>query len=301
MRSFYAQFWPWQSSASLRKAIVVSLVLHVVLVVGLTVRFPTRLQLTQAGSYTVDLINPSAPLSDTPPLGTPTAKPPAEPTPPTPPPPPKREEPKPKAPEPVQEKEKPKPRREPVKEPEKPEEETPKKEKPNPEPVKKDEKKTKKKEPVKVAKNDPKPRPISDNPLEDMVPETGSAQSTRPTRQPAQPAAGIPTGKPGLSMAGGIPSALGAWGANVQRKVEQNWQIPQGIQLGPVDDGAVISFWVSRDGQLLGDPVVVKHAVDPEVAASAIRAIRAAVPFPFLPESYGDAQVQVFYTFIPTR
>lgn len=101
-------------------------------------------------------------------------------------------------------------------------------------------------------------------------------------------------------MAGGVPSVLGMWGGLVQRKVEKEWVIPQGIQLGPPDDGALISFWVNREGKLVGEPEVVKHAVDPAVAESAIRAIKSAVPYPALPDSFADARVQVYYTFIPT-
>ena len=63
----------------------------------------------------------------------------------------------------------------------------------------------------------------------------------------------------------------------------------------------MISFWVNRDGKLVGDPEIVKEALDPAVATSAIRAIKAAVPYPALPDSFGDAQVQVYYTFIPTK
>ena len=299
MRSFYAQFWPWHSSATLRKAIIVSLVLHVVIVAGLTIRFPKRLQLTQAGVYSIELANPDGPPSTEVPLGTLDA-PPAPPKPvPPPPPPPKKEEPKSKPPEPKKEEPKPKPKPvEPAKE-EKPKEEKPKKERPKDE--KKEEKKSEKKseeKPTKVAKNDKAPREISDNPMDDMPTSDGP---TRPSAQPPQPTRGLPTGKAGVSMAGGIPNALGAWGGLIQRKVEKEWKVPEGVILGPADDGAVLSFWITRDGELIGEPEVVKHAVDKEVAASAIRAIKAAAPYPPLPESYSDAEVQVFYTFIPTK
>jgi len=217
-----------------------------------------------------------------------------------PPPPVRKEEPKPEP------KEEPKPKPKPV-EPakvEKPKEEK-KPEKPKPEPKEE----TKPVERTKVAKLKTPVPDIPDNPLDDVSPldemspldDVVRSASARPTRQPVQTARGVQTGKAGISMAGGIPSALGAWGGNVQRKVENEWKIPEAIQLGPVDDGAIISFWVSRAGQLLGDPKVERHAVDAEVAASAIRAIRSAVPYPPFPEGYGDAEVQVFYTFIPTR
>src|ERR1044071_4549327 len=121
MRSFYAQFWPAHTSASLRKAIIVSIVLHVLIVAGLTVRFPQRLQLTQAGSYSVELLDPAAPPSEAP-LGKPMVAPPVEPPKPepAPPPSPKKEE---RKPEPKKEEPKPEPKKE-----------EPKKETPKPKP-----------------------------------------------------------------------------------------------------------------------------------------------------------------------
>ena len=303
MRSFYAQFWPWQSSASLRKAVVVSIVLHAIVVTVLTVRFPQTFTLTQAGMYSIELMNPNAPPSSTPPLGDPAAKAPANPQPPAPPPPPppppKKDEPKAKEPEPKREEPKP------VKKAdvEKPKEEKPKKEVARDEKKKDDKKKDKNDKktddkPVKLARNDNPLADVADSPLDDL--RTSSAP-TRPTRKQAEPVPGIASGKPGLQMAGGVPSALGMWGGLVQRKVEKEWVVPEGIQLGPVDDGALISFWVSNDGQLIGEPEVVKQALDSAVAISAIKAIKSAVPFPALPETYGDAKVQVYYTFIPTK
>ncbi|NUM55396.1 MAG: TonB C-terminal domain-containing protein [Candidatus Hydrogenedentes bacterium] len=301
MRSFYAQFWPWQSSASLRKAIIVSVVLHVALVCALTIRLPRTLKLTQAGMYSVELINPNLPPADAPPLGTPTAAPPVQPqpTPPAPPPPPKKEEPKPKAPEPK--KEEPKLAKEEKPKPDKPKEEKPKKEaakeEPKKEPKKEPEKKPAEDKRVKIAKADNPLADVTDNPLDDL---DSSSRPARPTKRQTTPVPGVATGKPGLQMAGGVPSVLGMWGGLVQRKVEKEWVIPQGIQLGPPDDGALISFWVNREGKLVGEPEVVKHAVDPAVAESAIRAIKSAVPYPALPDSFADARVQVYYTFIPT-
>jgi len=292
MKSFYAQFWPLHSTASLRKAVVVSVVLHIVIVAALTVRLPRTFQLTQAGMYSVELINPNLPPAAAPPLGQPNVAPPPEPQPAAPappPPPPKKEEPKPEP-----KKEEPAPVK-PAKD-EKPKEEKPKKEVAREEPKKEKKKDEKKKDekPIKMARNE---NPLSDmasNPLDDLN------QPTRPSKRPSQPVPGIASGKPGLQMAGGVPSALGMWGGLVQRKVEKEWVIPQGLKLGPPDDGALIAFWVGRDGKLIGEPEVVKHAVDEAVASSAILAIKAAVPYPALPESFGDAQVQVYYTFIPT-
>lgn len=296
MRSFYAQFTPFQSSASLRRAIVLSIVLHVAIVAVLTVRLPREYHLAQAGMYSVELINPNAPPAEAPPLGQPDAKPPESPKPAPPPPPPKQEEPKPKAPEPKNEA--PKLVKEEKPKPEKPKEEKPKKETPKAERKKEEEKKEPEKKPLKIARNDNPLQDLADNPLDDL---NAIKQPTRPTKQQPQIVPGVSSGKPGLAMAGGIPSALGMWGGLVQRKVEKEWEIPEGIQLGSPDDGALISFWVGRNGELLGEPEIVKHAVDPAVATSAIRAIKAVVPYPALPDSYGDAKVQVYYTFIPMK
>ena len=307
------------SSASLRKAIIVSIVLHIALVVAFTVRPTRKLQLTQAGMYSIELANPNLPAGDLP-LGKPDAPPPADPKPAPPAPQPKKEEPKPKAPEPkkevpkkeepkpkpVEKKEEPKPVK-PVKE-EKPKEEKPKKEPKKEEPKKEEKKEEKKPEekPVKIARNDSPMDEIKDSPMDDVsdspMDDISSSQTSKQTtRKQTQVVPGVSTGKAGLQMAGGIPSALGMWGGLVQRKVEKEWVVPEGLQLGAVDDGALISFWVNRDGRLVGEPEIVKEALDPAVATSAIRAVKAAVPYPALPDSFGDAQVQVYYTFIPTK
>jgi len=53
----------------MRKAVILSIVLHVALVGFLTVRFPQKLRVTHAGGFMVDLANPSGPPAEAPPLG----------------------------------------------------------------------------------------------------------------------------------------------------------------------------------------------------------------------------------------
>ena len=55
------------------------------------------------------------------------------------------------------------------------------------------------------------------------------------------------------------------------------------VRIDPKNNEAVVSFWVSRDGRLIGEPEILKHALDPAIGNSAINAVKAAAPFPPLP------------------
>lgn len=100
-------------------------------------------------------------------------------------------------------------------------------------------------------------------------------------------------------MGRGFPTVLGTWGSLVQRKVERAWEVPTGVRIDPLNNEAMVSFWVNRDGRLLGEPEIVKHANDPAIGESAIAAVKAAAPFPPLPDAYNKPEVQVVYTFVP--
>lgn len=162
----------------------------------------------------------------------------------------------------------------------------PKKEEPKPKPKPKPVEK--KPEPVKVAKkpDPPKPKPKpKPKPVEKPKP---------PEKQPevvakAQIKKGVQTDA--------LPNILSGWGRLVQRKVEKFWQIPGGIRLTAANREVHISFWVDRNGKLLGKLEIVKDAADPALGASGIRAIMAAIPLPPLPNEFKGNEQQVVYVF----
>jgi hypothetical protein len=74
------------------------------------------------------------------------------------------------------------------------------------------------------------------------------------------------------------------------------WQVPEGL---PLENAvAEVAFVVDKDGRLVGEPVVVKHASDPEVALSGIRAIKAVGLFPPLPAGFEQQRVISAFTLV---
>ena len=274
MQDRYDFYWLHHSSPALRRAIVVSLILHVGAMAALAWFFTARKPREHASVYQVEFFAPEVAAQAEAPAPEPAPDPPPpepepQPQPPPPPPPPPKEVPKPKPPEKPKEEPKPKPPEEKPKPPEPPKEEPkpePPKEKPKPEPP----------------KEVPKPEPPKEPP--------------KPVEEPAPTR---PDVKPGVSFKQALPTVLGTWGGLVQRKVERAWEVPVGVRIDPKNNEAVVSFWVSRDGRLIGDPEILKHALDPAIGKSAIEAVKAASPFPPLPDGYTQPEVQVVYNFIP--
>lgn len=264
MRDRFDYYWLHHPTPLLRRAVLLSLVLHLAVVAALTWAFTHHKPVTHASVYQLEFVaNADQPQAETKapePIPPPEPPPPPEPEPkPAPPPPPPKEAPKPKPPEKPKE-DKPKPPEPPKEKPKPPE---PPKEKPKPAP-----------EPP---KEQPKPTP-------------------KPVEKPAPPEV---RPKPGVSMKQALPTVLDTWGGLVKRKVERVWEVPVGVRIDPQNNEAVVSFWVNRDGRLLGEPEIVKHASDPAIGESAIEAVKAAAPFPPLPDAYREPEVQVVYTFIP--
>ena len=266
MQNRYEYYSLNQPSPLLRKALVLSVLLHFFVMVAMSWSFTHKPKMIHPSVYQVQVVNAAekaaqaeAPVPEPPPPPEP------KPEPPPPPPPPKKEAPVPKPPEKKKE-EKPKPIEKP-KEPEKPKEE-PKKEPPKKEP------------PKEPPKEDPKEKP------------------KEPVTDP-QPVQLITDEKPGVSIKQALPTVLGTWGGLVKRKVERAWEVPVGVRIDPLNNEAVVSFWVNRDGRLLGEPEIVLHALDPAIGNSAIEAVKAAAPFPPLPDAYSEPEVQVVYTFVP--
>ncbi len=205
--------------------------------------------------------------------------------------PPKPEPPKPEPPKPV---EPPKP------EPPKPEPPKPKPvEPPKPEPpkLKPAEKPQPKPAPVKPAE---KPAPRTPVKVAERPQPSAAAATARP--EPQNAAFGTKDGDPLSKMrtAGGqgIPSELSFWGRQVVRKVDDAWIYPEGVSLE--NNVATIMFTVDRNGNLVGEPVVVQEASDPRVAQSGLQAVKQAAPFPAVPETFKEPQVQILYDFTLT-
>jgi len=271
MNEYYTQNWPpLEKRTFLHVSLIVSVVLHVVLLAVLFIAARQRIAPVRPTAYEVTLAPANMALPEAQPQ--PKPAPPPEPIPP----PPVEEDlepPKPPEPEPAEQSEialKPKEEKkpEPPKVEKKPE--PPKaKEKPEPEP--------------------PKPKPEPPKPKEEVAPEPSKPE-------PPAPAPDAPRSST-VTMHQQLPSALSSWGRLVQRKVEAVWRVPTGIILGADENRAVVSFFVSRDGQLIGEPQVISMGTNPVLAESGVRAIQLAAPFPPLPGTYPEPEQQVIYAF----
>jgi len=144
-------------------------------------------------------------------------------------------------------------------------------------------------EPKPKPKVEPRPKPPKPKPKSAPKPES------KPAPKPKTPA---PTG---ITMKQKLPSVLDVWGRLVQRKVEKYWEVPPGIRLDLDNNEAEVAFWVGRDGDLLGEPQVVKHASDTALGESGVRAIKLSAPLPPLPEDYEEPEQQVVYVFALVR
>ena len=179
--------------------------------------------------------------------------------------------------------------------------EKPKVEKPKPE-----------KKAVKVAKKAPekpkpkkveKPKPAVKEPAPE--PEVKKVERVEVARKPEEPTpikpkpevVPEPPTETGIKIKEELPAALNLWGRLVQRKVERNWVIPGGIRLDKEHAEAVISFWVDREGRLIGKPKIVTKGVDPALVQSGMNAIIWAEPLPPLPDGYEGVKQEVVYAF----
>jgi colicin import membrane protein len=207
-------------------------------------------------------------------------------------PPVEEKKPEPKKPDPVKDKEK-----VPVIAPkEEPKKEEPPKEK---EPEKKPEKDVKK-----FKKGDTLPDTGADDMLEAELeqqaslstpgtPGAGGLEGARVSDK-AQTFLGDPQAdESGISVRG-MPSILGSWANSVKRAVKGQWREPGGMPLG---SRTAVSFWVSADGQLLGEPEVVEPSNDASLDQSAVNAVKLAAPFMPLPANYHEPKQQVIFVF----
>ena len=168
---------------------------------------------------------------------------------------------------------------------------------PEPEPVRPPEPKPEPKleperKPEVQIKEDPKPKPepkrvARREPKQDAQPKP----KTEPKVEP-KPEAAV-----GVSVQQELPSALGAWARIVQRKVDRCWQVPAGVRMDSEANQAEIAVWVSRDGEFLARPVILKEGEDLLLAESALQALEDAAPFPPFPDGFSEPEQQVIFTF----
>ncbi len=202
-------------------------------------------------------------------------------------------EPPPPEPEPEPEPEPPKPEPEP--EPVAKEEPAPE---PEPEPKKEEKPEPPKPEPKKVEpkKVEPKKEPPKETPkAEAVTPKPVQVAKATPTLQPAEAPNEPASSGPQLKQQ--LPSALNGWARLVQRKVDKFWSVPGGIRATGDGAEAVISFWIDRQGRLIGRPEIIENGADPALAESGVRAVMAANPLPPLPDSYSAQEQQVIFAF----
>lgn len=266
MNELYDHHWDdIRSSRIMRFAIILSFVFHIIVGYALMAKlFVPTLKPPQL-VYELEFAPPYVPESEKKQVEN-------APPPPPPPPKPKVEEPTPEPKKEEPKKEEPKP--EPKKEEPTPE---PKREEPKPEPKKEEPKPEPKKEEPKP--DPPKPKPEPPKPMEPEPEVVAKAQTEKGVQTKA------------------LPNILSGWGRLVQRKVEGVWQIPGGILLSEENRELHVSFWVDRNGNLLGKPEIIKNVADPTLAAACIRAITAAVPLPPLPNEFVGKEQQVVYVF----
>ena len=98
-------------------------------------------------------------------------------------------------------------------------------------------------------------------------------------------------------VGGSVPSELGFWITQVRRKVEAVFFIPSGLYMDDTENVAEVTFRVSRDGRLLGEPKISKPAADPNLGEAGLQAILLVGQFPPLPDSYPKDEQLVVYAF----
>lgn len=233
------------------------------------------------------------------------------------PPKPKVEAPKPVEPPKQEEAKKPEPKKmpEPKKEPEKKEAKK-EPEKKDPEKKKEAKKDPEKKEPTKNAKKKvTELEPLADVKLDDITKDVelddlSDREMQVASRDPAEtPGGGLANarvsnkaqdgyGDPRETESGisvrGMPSILSTWAKQVQRNVLRYWNAPGGVSVG---NKTVISFTVSRDGQLLDEPQIAEPSGDAALDASGIQAVKVAAPYPPLPVGFTGSQQEVLFVF----
>ena len=221
-------------------------------------------------------------------------KPELKPDPPKPKPEPKKPEP---TPEPEEIKEEPKPSVDPdaVKTPTK---EEPKKKEPDKK--KEEEKKEEKQEEPKPEPKKPEPKPTPKKPNPTPTPKKPAITDAVQGPGTAKPSGGGAANKagsgPGPAGPSNLPPGLAGWGRTLQMKVERLWVMPAGVAMSP-ENYADIEFTVDRAGNILGEPRIVKEALDPAVALSGLHAIKTAKRMPPFPDSYTGPQITVMYRF----
>ncbi len=186
------------------------------------------------------------------------------------------------------------------KEPEKKKEEEKPKETPKPE--KEKEEKPKQPEKKTEAKKADAPKPTPKKEPVEVLPasqKTLIAKNTGNKPGPSTPAAG--SGGEGFGVAGpagisNLPAGLKGWGEKVMQKVGRYWTIPPGLPM-TADNYADIEFIVDRDGNILGQPRILKEGTSLELSQSGLAALALTKKLPPFPTSFLESRVTIIYRF----
>ena len=268
MKSLYDRYWSAiRGRNRLKRAVMASFALHLIGVLAFAYAPKSRTPKAIPISFAVDLAAPPhpGPIADEPPKPA-AAAPAPQITPPD--------------PEP---------------EPEKPKESTPPPppkpvEKPKPEKKEPDKKPESKKDQV-AKKPEPKPEPKKETP----------PKKTSPPKKEIVAKNEQPESDTGVSSRQELPTMLSAWARSLHRNVSRVWSVPGGIKVTKDGEEALVSFWVSRDGSLIGQPEILSEGPNRALAESGVRAVLAAAPFPPFPPDYKESEQQVIFGFSALR
>ncbi len=287
--------WFRDSATSvMARMLIISAVLHVLLIAGLTVWF-SRHKAPEPVLINVSLVAAPGPMTPMPgSAGAPPPPPPPEKPGPEQTPPP--EQPKPEPPKPEPKPEPPKP------EPPKPE---PKVEKLKPEPEKPPKPSTKEEKPKKPKKVDLTPvEDPKDEPPKKTPQKTGGKPAPKtkgPTLVGAEPTDNMMPSDVPISMAvggQGPPTAMGSWPGLFQRQVYMQWLVPNGIPMNDANYLPQITVTLGRDGKILEGPTVTKPSPSDALNESCVQALMNATIPPF-PDNYEEPQVTMVVQFSP--
>jgi protein TonB len=163
------------------------------------------------------------------------------------------------------------------------------------------------------ARSVPKPPPRPEKSLEERIDERMRAEDARRGAEPAparetQQEAGRPAGSSG-SASGAGPGRTSisvsrfpyAWYVSIiQGKISSNWKQPSDRLVSKDALTSRVSFRISRNGSV--DAITVRRSSgSTTVDQSATKAVRAAAPFPPLPDDYRENSLDVTIDFTVER
>ncbi len=94
-------------------------------------------------------------------------------------------------------------------------------------------------------------------------------------------------------------SELDEYMRDSQERIKRNWSFPQNIEESNPDKVKLVAtrFKISKDGSLLGVPVIEKSSGIERIDSSCIEAIKLTAPFKPLPKGFTDEYLEIYFTF----